>query len=183
MSQALGGANRALGLLSLGTVTHSLTVAIPCCIVLHAIARSLGSLPDNTCMYTSHSAMMSEMRLGPERQAGWLLRLPRTPLDMRGDPDTIAALRLATEAAGLPPMAPGKAAAMLAAAAEAACKAAAEDEEGGAGSDALGASAVSVPGVPQELAPLLRCVRCTSPWCHPGRRGAALLCPFGHMWR
>eukprot|EP00198_Chlamydomonas_reinhardtii_P004428 XP_001693764.1 predicted protein [Chlamydomonas reinhardtii] len=128
-------------------------------------------------------AMMSEMRLGPERQAGWLLRLPRTPLDMRGDPDTIAALRLATEAAGLPPMAPGKAAAMLAAAAEAACKAAAEDEEGGAGSDALGASAVSVPGVPQELAPLLRCVRCTSPWCHPGRRGAALLCPFGHMWR
>ncbi|GFR47504.1 hypothetical protein Agub_g9233, partial [Astrephomene gubernaculifera] len=199
------------------------------CAPLNAVGlRELMLRAETLAWHVGHcSAALKGMNLTPEAQVGWLARLPRTPLDERGDPDVAAALQLAADAAGLPPLPPARAAALVAAAGAAANEdddndttdsESEEDSIGEETSDRGGRTQAKRPGrgggkegeanapagaagslagvdgggagaVPAALAPLLRCVRCSSPWCNPaaasGRRagGGRRSCPFGHVWR
>ncbi|GLI62091.1 hypothetical protein VaNZ11_004672, partial [Volvox africanus] len=133
--------------------------------------------------------------LATDERATWLSQLPLVPLDEQGNPDLREAVAMIKNAFRIQkpaaltrlhsysevmqqrPGGCGYAGAVTSL----------ECQRGGP--DAAGGEELGV-GIPKEVAPLLRALRCTSPWCTRicGRKPATQhnrtrSCPLGHFWR
>ncbi|GIM03093.1 hypothetical protein Vretimale_7893 [Volvox reticuliferus] len=133
--------------------------------------------------------------LATDDRAAWLSRLPLAPLDKQGNPDLPKALAMIktifkihipatrtrfngySEARQQLPESYDSAGAVT------------SSEYRREGPESTGEKVLRVT-VPRDVAPLLRALRCTSPWCNPIRHRRPTTqnsrmssCPFGHFWR